>query len=83
MVQLAANLECAKMHPSRACMSEELTDAEAKILSAELSQLTQLQYEALLKSPYIRMSKKEADAYDARRGRIADIGDMLRLHKQH
>jgi hypothetical protein len=60
---------------------EQLSEAEAQVLSEELSRLTRLQYEALQKSSYINMTKKDADAYDERRLRIAGICEMLRPAK--
>lgn len=59
----------------------KLTDAHEKLLSEELSRLTRLQYEALLRSAYPWMSTQEADAYDERRWRIAGICDLLRPAK--
>jgi hypothetical protein len=57
--------------------SSKLTDEEANSLSLELGSLTRRQYEALQKSPYLRMSKKEAEDYDRRRLRIGEISDLL------
>ena len=50
---------------------------ESESMSAELSVLCMLQYEALQKSPYLRMSEKEAEVYDRRRMRISDLCDRL------
>jgi len=36
------------------------------------------QYEALQKSPYLKMSTQEAEAYDKRRLRIGEICNILR-----
>ena len=46
-------------------------------ISARLSVLHRLQYKALQKSSYIRMSKKEADEYDRRRMRIGQLCALL------
>jgi hypothetical protein len=62
-------------------LREKLSEAQAQTLSEELTRLTRLQYEALLKSPYTRMSTEEAKAYDERRLHIAGICDMLRPPK--
>ena len=51
------------------------TDSES--MSAELSVLYMLQYEALQKSSYLRMSEKEAEVYDRRRVRIGELCDKL------
>jgi len=56
---------------------ERLTDDETNALSMELGPLTRLQFEALLNSPYLRMSKSDADAWDRRRVRIGAISDCL------
>lgn len=50
---------------------------ESESMSAELSVLYMLQYEALQKSSYLRMSEKEAEVYDRRRMRISDLCDRL------
>jgi hypothetical protein len=47
-------------------------------LEDELSNLSRLQSDALLKAPYDLMSKSEKEAYDRRRLRIADINELLR-----
>jgi hypothetical protein len=60
---------------------EKLSEAQAKTLSEELSRHTRLQYEALQQWSYINMPKREADGYDERRLRIANICDMLRPPK--
>jgi phosphoribosylformylglycinamidine (FGAM) synthase PurS component len=57
---------------------EKLSEAQAKTLSEELSRLTRLQYEALQQWSYIKMPKEEADGYDERRTRIAEICEMLK-----
>ena len=46
-------------------------------MSAELRVLYRLQYEALQKSSYLRMSEKEAEVYDRRRVRIGELCDKL------
>lgn len=50
---------------------------ESESMSAELSVLYMLQYEAVQKSSYLRMSEKEAEVYDRRRMRISDLCDRL------
>jgi hypothetical protein len=50
---------------------------ESESMSAELGVLYMLQYEALQKSSYLRMSEKEAEVYDRRRIRIGDLCDKL------
>jgi hypothetical protein len=50
---------------------------EAKRLAAEVSLLSEMQYEALLKSSYARMSIAEREAYDRRRQRIAKLSRSL------
>jgi hypothetical protein len=50
---------------------------EAKRLAAEVSLLSEMQYEALLKSSYALMSKAEREAYDRRRQRIAQLCGSL------
>jgi hypothetical protein len=49
----------------------------AKDLAKELSELSKLQYEALQKSSYLRMSSEEASVYDTRRVRISEICSAL------
>jgi hypothetical protein len=51
---------------------------EAKRLAAEVSLLSEMQYEALLKSSYALMSKAEREAYDRRRQRIAQLSGLLK-----
>jgi hypothetical protein len=46
---------------------------ESNHLAAELSMLSEMQYEALLKSSYLRMAKAEREAYDRRRERIGQL----------
>jgi hypothetical protein len=46
-------------------------------MSAELRVLYRLQYEALQKSSYLRMSEKEAEVYDRRRVRIGELCENL------
>jgi hypothetical protein len=48
---------------------------EIASLSAEHAALARHQYEALQKSPYVRMSESEFEAYNARRLRIGEICD--------
>jgi hypothetical protein len=50
---------------------------DAKRLAAEVSLLSEMQYEALLKSSYARMSKAEREAYDRRRERIAQLCGLV------
>jgi hypothetical protein len=50
---------------------------EAKRLTAEVSLLSEMQYEALLKSSYARMPKTEREAYDRRRQRIAQLSRSI------
>jgi hypothetical protein len=59
--------------------TEKPSADEAKSLTIEHAALVKLQYEALQREPYIRMSQDEADAYDERRLRIEEI--CLRLAK--
>lgn len=58
-------------------IEERLTSDEAKSLSERLSLLCKLQYEALQKASYNRMSQAERDAYDVRRIRIAGLCGRL------
>ncbi|MGA2534894.1 MAG: hypothetical protein ABSF53_02675 [Terracidiphilus sp.] len=46
-------------------------------LLAEHAVLVWLQYEALQKSPYLRMSAKEAEVYDRRRLRLREVDERL------
>jgi hypothetical protein len=50
---------------------------EIERLTSEHAALVRLQYEALQKSAYSRMSKAEADAYDDRLSRIVEIRRQL------
>jgi hypothetical protein len=50
---------------------------EIASLSAEHASLARKQYEALQKSPYVRMSASEAEAYDERRLRIEELCKIL------
>jgi hypothetical protein len=50
---------------------------ERNRLLAEHAVLVWLQYEALQKSPYLRMSVKEAEAYDRRRLRLREVDERL------
>jgi hypothetical protein len=58
------------------------SEAEIERLSAEHSSLAKKQYEALQKSPYVRMSASEAATYDERRLRIGEICDLLAKFRQ-
>jgi hypothetical protein len=62
-------------------MESETHKNEADALSAELAALSRRQYEALLKSPYLRMSPEEAAEYDRRRIRIGDICELLAKYR--
>jgi hypothetical protein len=53
------------------------TTSEIENLSAELTALTKRQYDALQKSPYARMSKRDAEMYDMRLFRIVEIRRQL------
>jgi hypothetical protein len=68
------------LHPTTP-MEQTLTQGDNRTdierLSAEHSLLTKRQYEALQKSPYLKMSTQEAESYDRRRSRIAEICDIL------
>jgi hypothetical protein len=55
----------------------KLAIEKAARLSEELGVLTRHQHEALRLSPYLRMSKKEAGAYEERRLRIEEISLVL------
>jgi hypothetical protein len=46
-------------------------------MSAEHAALAKQQYEALQKSPYVKMTQAEADAYDKRRLRIGELCEFL------
>jgi hypothetical protein len=54
---------------------------EANALSTELSTLSRMQYEALLVSPYVKMSAQEAADYDRRRIRIGEICTLLAKYR--
>jgi hypothetical protein len=54
---------------------------EAEKLSAELATLYKQQYEALQKASYLKMSPKQAAAYDRRRLRIGRICELLAKFK--
>ena len=54
---------------------------EAKRLGAELSMLSEMQYEALLKSSYVRMPKAEREAYDRRRERIGQLCGLMMKYR--
>jgi hypothetical protein len=56
---------------------EKLSESQIRTLADELSMLTRLQYEALQRSSYLRMSQSEADLYDERRVRIAELCELL------
>ncbi|MGA2730832.1 MAG: hypothetical protein ABSE96_23725 [Terracidiphilus sp.] len=51
--------------------------SEIERLTAEHVALTRQQYDALQKSPYARMPKSEAEAYDKRLFRIIEIHRQL------
>jgi hypothetical protein len=53
------------------------TVSERDHLFAEHEVLTWLQYDALQKSPYMRMSVKDAEAYDRRRLRLREVDERL------
>jgi hypothetical protein len=53
------------------------TVSERDHLFAEHEVLTWLQYGALQKSPYMRMSVKDAEAYDRRRLRLREVDERL------
>ena len=66
------------LHPTvqwktRALLREEA----ARDLAKELSKLSRLQYEALQKSFYLRMTSQGASEYDTRRVRISEICSAL------
>jgi hypothetical protein len=56
---------------------DNVSEVQAKTLAVGLSLLTKLQYEALQRSSYLRMSQSEAEAYDERRIRIGQICEIL------
>ena len=58
-------------------MSGATVASEIERLTAEHASLTRRQYDALQKSPYARMSKREAEAYDNRLFRIVEIRRQL------
>jgi len=58
-------------------MSAILPSCIIENLSEEHASLARQQYEALQKSPYVRMSESEARVYDERRLRIGEICELL------
>jgi len=46
-------------------------------LLAEHAVLVWLQYESLQKSPYLRMSARDAEVYDRRRLRLREVDERL------
>lgn len=55
----------------------QLTTDEVRRISDEMSTLSRAQYAALRIAPYALMSLIEHEAYDTRRGRIAQLYRML------
>ena len=56
---------------------EKPSEGEICSMSAEHAALAKQQYEALQKSPYVKMTQAEADAYDKRRLRIGELCELL------
>ena len=50
---------------------------EARALKTEQDELSRQQQEAILHAAYFRMSHEEADAFDVRHARIAEITTRL------
>ena len=50
-------------------------------MEKELAVLTRLQYEALQRSSYLRMSQSEAEEYDKRRLTIGELCELLAKYK--
>ena len=61
------------------------TTDEAKRLSLELSTLSERQYEALQRAPYLLMPRGEREMYDRRRVRIKQLRELLSTigHDEH
>jgi hypothetical protein len=57
------------------------TISEIEELTSAHNALTRLQYEALQRSPYARMSESEAAAHDNRLARIIEIHRQLANHR--
>ena len=58
-------------------MIEDRLEVDLLALSKELATLARQQYEALQKLPYPKMSSADAEAYDQRRLRIAELSKRL------
>ena len=56
---------------------EKPSEEEICSMSAEHAALAKQQYEALQKSPYVKTTQAEADAYDKRRLRIGELCELL------
>jgi hypothetical protein len=54
---------------------------QTNALSAQLSALSRMQYDALLTSPYTKMSSDEAAEYNSRRVSIGKISDLLAKYR--
>jgi hypothetical protein len=59
------------------CAVQDARADESLDLSKELTTLVRQQYDALLKTPYLKMSLPETDAYDRRRLRIEELSKRL------
>jgi hypothetical protein len=68
------------MVKAEALQSNPQTD-RTNALSAELSALSRMQYEALLTSPYTKMSSQESAEYNSRRVSIGKIRDLLAKYR--
>jgi hypothetical protein len=61
--------------------SSNLSKDQARSMEKELAVLTRLQYEALQRSSYLRMSQSEAEEYDKRRLTIGELCELLAKYK--
>lgn len=62
---------------SQAEIHDCLSPDEAGEFAAELTTLSRMQYEALQKASYLRMSEFQREAYDRRRLRIGELRALL------
>ena len=66
-----------RMPQQRLETDEDSSLDETRKMEAELSILTEQQYEALQKASYLRMSEAEREAIDQRRVRIGELAEWL------